>query len=67
MKIENKRGGQPEFATVEVGEAFMYGDSIYVRPAENSLFNAVRLQDGYVTNFGDGTLIVRVKATVTIE
>lgn len=69
--LENKNNVKT-FAEVEVGEAFCFGEEIYMKVAyseddKNTEYNAVNISSGILDEFSDCIEIQKVKSELKIK
>ena len=63
MKIDVKNLRGVSFETLDNGDVFDYGDILWMKMEELDDYNAVALDDGSISHFGDGdeVYVVNVK------
>lgn len=64
--IKMPKHNQVQFEDLEIGSTFVVGVSLFMKYAENSYLNAIRLQDGIREGIDKGTKVVPVKLNIEV-
>lgn len=69
MEINVTRNNGIAFSEIKVGEVFCFDDILYMKvgPCYGNTDNAIVLSTGRFDDFGDSTIVTKVKAILNIE